>query len=84
MGPFSVGNNSKIAANAVVLSEVPENSTAVGVPARVVRINNLKVSSMDLDQIHIPDPTSQEICKINKHIHDLEEKLNIDNNSGKD
>lgn len=84
LGPFSVGNNSKIAANAVVLSEVPENSTAVGVPARVVRINNLKVSSMDLDQIHIPDPTSQEICKINKHIHDLEEKLNIDNNSGKD
>lgn len=84
LGPFSVGDNSKIAANAVVLSEVPENSTAVGVPARVVRINNLKVSSMDLDQIHIPDPTSQEICKINKHIHDLEEKLNIDNNSGKD
>jgi len=76
LGPFSVGDNSKIAANAVVLSEVPENSTCVGVPARIVRINNQKVnSSMDLDQIHIPDPTSQEICKIYKRLHDLEKKL---------
>ena len=76
LGPFSVGDNSKIAANAVVLSEVPENSTCVGVPARIVRINNQKVnSSMDLDQIHIPDPTSQEICKIYKRLRDLEEKI---------
>lgn len=75
LGPFSVGDNAKIAANAVVLSEVPENSTAVGVPARVVRINNQKVSSMDLDQIHIPDPTSQLICRLEKQVHDLEEKL---------
>lgn len=75
LGPFSVGDNSKIAANAVVLTEVPENSTAVGVPARVIKKNNQKVSSMDLDQIHIPDPTSQEICRLNKLVHDLEEKL---------
>lgn len=76
LGPFTVGNNSKIAANAVVLSEVPPNSTCVGVPARIVRINNQKVnSSMDLDQIHIPDPTSQEICKLNKLVHDIEEKI---------
>jgi len=75
LGPFKVGDNAKIAANAVVLYEVPENSTAVGVPARIVRVNNRKVSSMDLDQIHIPDPTSQEICKLNKLVHDLEEKL---------
>ena len=75
LGPFKVGDNAKIAANAVVLYEVPDNSTAVGVPARVVRVNNQKVSSMDLDQIHIPDPTSQEICKLNKLVHDLEEKL---------
>lgn len=76
LGPFSVGDNSKIAANAVVLSEVPENSTCVGVPARIVRINNVKVkSSMDLDQIHIPDPTSQEICRLHKQIHDIEEKI---------
>ena len=76
LGPFSVGNNSKIAANAVVLSEVPENCTCVGVPARIVRINSQKVShNMDLDQIHIPDPTSQEICKICSQLKSLEEKI---------
>ncbi len=75
LGPFRVGDNAKIAANAVVLYEVPDNSTAVGVPARIVRINNQKVSSMDLDQIHIPDPTSQELCKLYKLVSDLEDKV---------
>lgn len=76
LGPFTVGSNSRIAANAVVLSEVPENSTCVGVPARIVRINGRKVNcSMDLDQIHYPDPTSQEICRIYKLIQDLEMKI---------
>ncbi len=75
LGPFTVGSNSKIAANAVVLSEVPENSTCVGVPARIVKINNKKIDSLDLDQIHIPDPTLQEICRLNKKIDDLTKKI---------
>ena len=74
LGPFSVGSNSKIAANAVVLSEVPENSTCVGVPARVVRINNKKVGA-ELDQIHIPDPVSQELCKMHMIIDELSKKI---------
>ncbi len=74
LGPFTVGSNSKIAANAVVLSEVPENSTCVGVPARVVRINNKKVD-LDLDQIHIPDPVSQELCKMQLKIEQLTKKI---------
>ncbi len=75
LGPFTVGSNSKIAANAVVLSEVPENSTCVGVPARIVKINNRKINPSDLDQIHIPDPTSQEICRLHKKIDDLVKRL---------
>ncbi len=75
LGPFYVGSNSKIAANAVVLSEVPENSTCVGVPARIVRINNKRINPGDLDQIHMPDPTSQEICKLYKLIDDLNKKV---------
>ena len=74
LGPFTVGSNSKIAANAVVLSEVPENSTCVGVPARVVRINNQKVAA-ELDQIHIPDPVSQELCKMHMIIDELNKKI---------
>ncbi len=74
LGPFTVGDNSKIAANAVVLSEVPAGSTCVGVPARVVRINNQKVAQ-DLDQIHIPDPVSQELCKMYIKIEELTKKI---------
>jgi len=74
LGPFSVGDNSKIAANAVVLSEVPENCTCVGVPARVVRKNNKRVCD-DLDQIHIPDPVSQELCKIYVQLEELRRKI---------
>ncbi|MDE8718547.1 serine O-acetyltransferase, partial [[Eubacterium] siraeum] len=44
LGPFMVGDNAKIAANAVVLSEVPPNSTAVGVPARIVRRDGQRVN----------------------------------------
>lgn len=73
LGPFKVGDNSKIAANAVVLSEVPPNSTCVGVPARVVRIDGQKVS--DMDQIHIPDPVAMEICKMNVSVEKLMKEL---------
>lgn len=71
LGPFKIGDNSKIAANAVVLEEVPPNCTAVGVPARVVRRDGLKVNNSDLDQIHIPDPVSQLICQQQMYIDRL-------------
>lgn len=75
LGPFKVGDNAKIAANAVVLEEVPPNCTAVGVPARIVRRNGKKVSQCDLDQIHIPDPVSQELCRHLMRIEKLEKKM---------
>lgn len=79
LGPFTVGDNSKIAANAVVLSEVPPNCTVVGVPGRIVKRNNVKVNIVaDLDQIHIPDPISMELCKLNVRLDKLE-KENVKN-----
>ena len=66
LGPFKISDNSKIAANAVVLEEVPENSTAVGIPARVVRRHGRRVD--DLDQVHIPDPVAQELSRIEKKL----------------
>lgn len=74
LGPFRVGSNSKIAAGAVVLSEVPENSTCVGVPARVVRLEGERVCA-DLDQITVPDPISSQLCTLSVHIANLEKKL---------
>ena len=74
LGPILVGDNAKIAANAVVLAEVPPNSTAVGIPARVVRISGEKVG-IDLDQIHIPDPVSQALCRQEKLIEELTKRV---------
>lgn len=74
LGPFTVGDNSKIAAGAVVLSEVPPNSTCVGVPARIVKREGIRVDA-DLDQVTIPDPVSSQICTLSVHMAALEKKL---------
>ncbi len=73
LGPIKVGNNARIAAGAVVLEEVPDNATAVGVPAKVVRINGIKPSS--LDQIHVGDPVAQRIAMIDQKINELSNKV---------
>jgi serine O-acetyltransferase len=73
LGPFKVGDNSKIAANAVVLESVPPNCTAVGVPAKVVKQNGKR--TLDLDQVHIPDPVSQELCKDRLEIERLKMRI---------
>ncbi|MCI8387564.1 MAG: serine O-acetyltransferase [Clostridiales bacterium] len=83
LGPFKVGSNSKIAANAVVLEEIPDNSTAVGIPARVVKRGSKKVEC-DLDQIHIPDPVAQELCKLTMRIEKLEKELAEEKNKSKE
>ena len=72
LGPFTVGDNSMIAAGAVVLKEIPPNCTAVGVPAQVVKQNGKRVS---LDQIHIPDPVQMELDTLHERIRILEEQI---------
>ena len=73
LGPFKVGDNSRIAANAVVLSEVPANSTAVGVPAHVARIAGEKTDyASQVDQISVGDPVVQELCALRSRVIQLE------------
>ncbi len=74
LGPLNIGDNSRIAAGAVVLSDIPSNSTAVGVPARVVKRDGMRVE--ELDQVHIPDPVAQEIARLETEITELKEELN--------
>lgn len=69
LGPLVIGDNSRIAAGAVVLSDIPSNSTAVGVPAKVVRRDGVRID--DLDQVHIPDPVAQEIARLETEIEKL-------------
>ncbi|MED9970106.1 MAG: serine O-acetyltransferase [Ruminococcus sp.] len=74
LGPFTVGDNARIAAGAVVLSEVPANATAVGVPARIVRLNGVR--SENLDQIHVSDPVANAIVSLDKRVKELEAEIN--------
>ena len=76
LGPFRVGDNSRIAANSVVLSEVPPDSTAVGVPAKIVRIAGHKVDYVgSVDQIHVVDPIAAELQSLHAALNALAEKL---------
>ncbi|MGI6201780.1 MAG: serine O-acetyltransferase EpsC [Eubacteriales bacterium] len=75
LGPITIGDNTKIAAGAVVLMDIPPNCTAVGIPARIVRKEKIRVVENQLDQVHIPDPVSQELCALRVRIERLEEKL---------
>jgi serine O-acetyltransferase len=75
LGPFEVGDNCKVAANAVLLEPLKENSTAVGVPARAVRVAGKRVDANQLDQVHIPDPVAQELCRLRMQIEQLESKI---------
>ncbi|CUX48617.1 Serine acetyltransferase [Clostridium sp. C105KSO13] len=91
IGSFTIGENSKIGAGSVVLEEVPPNCTVVGVPGRVVRMDNKKVPRTDMDQIHLPDPVLsdikelQESCvRLNGQVKDMEKQMKhlLDKNSG--
>ena len=78
IGSFTIGENSKIGAGSVVLEEVPPNCTVVGVPGRIVKMDNKKVPRSDMDQIHLPDPVLndiQELQKENKALREQVERL---------
>ena len=68
LGPFKVGDNARIAAGAVVLNEIPPDSTAVGVPAQVVKMHGERIDI--LDQIHYTNPVTQQIEELKKRLED--------------
>lgn len=66
----------------MVLEEIPPDSTAVGVPARVVKRNGVRVDN--LDQVHVPDPVAQELCCMMLRIEQLErENAELEKERGK-
>nr|WP_206460329.1 serine O-acetyltransferase [Anaerovorax sp. IOR16] len=73
LGPFTVGDNSKIGAGAVVLEAVPPNCTVVGVPGKIVKRGNQKAE--DLNQVDLPDPIAVEMECLRRRIVMLENKL---------
>ena len=82
LGSFKIGENSKIGAGSVVLKEVPPNCTVVGVPGRIVKMGDQKIPRMDLDQVHLPDPISNDIrelqadnIRLHKRIVQMEKRM---------
>ena len=75
LGSFTIGENSKIGAGSVVLSEVPPNSTVVGVPGRVVKRNNESLPRETMNQVDLPDPVKEDIACIQRTNAELTERL---------
>jgi serine O-acetyltransferase len=74
LGSFTIGENSKIGAGSVVLSEVPPNSTVVGVPGRIVKRDNMKIPRDDMDQ-NLPDPYLGDVTNLKKENEYLKDEL---------
>ena len=77
LGSFTVGENSKIGAGSVVLSEVPPNCTVVGVPGRVVKRDNVRIPREDMDQVHLPDPVKTDIDELQKENKRLSKLIDV-------
>jgi len=73
LGNITIGDNSYIGANAVVVRDVPANSTVVGVPGRITKQDGKKIDTM-LDHIHVLDPLKQSLEELEERIDKLERK----------
>ena len=73
LGPFHVGNDVKIGSGSVVLKEIPDGCTVVGVPGRVVR--RFGESTSDINQINLPDPVNTELEILRRRLELMEEKV---------
>lgn len=74
LGPFKVGDHSKIGAGAVVLEEVPPYCTVVGIPGKIVRRRN-QPPVQDLNQVDLPDPIAVELECLRRRVVLLENRL---------
>jgi serine O-acetyltransferase len=74
LGPFTVGKDSKVGSNSVVVKEVPPNSTVVGIPGRVVMATEKPQERMDLEHGKMPDPEAKAISCLFDQIRELERK----------
>jgi serine O-acetyltransferase len=75
LGPVTVGRNSKVGANTVVVENVPDHTTVVGNPGHPVRVEGRKLEGPDTDWIHLPDPIAEAIKELSRRITEVEQRL---------
>ncbi|MFC0212843.1 serine O-acetyltransferase EpsC [Paenibacillus chartarius] len=73
LGSFTVGSNSRIGANAVVLQEVPPNSTVVGNPGKIVKRDGVRVNKLDHNRL--PDPVIELCNHLQGQIDELKQQV---------
>ena len=77
MGNITIGEYSKIGTGAVVLKDVPPQSTCVGVPGRIVKRRGVRHEEVDLDHGKLPDPVADAIRVIEKHLQENDKRFEI-------
>jgi serine O-acetyltransferase len=75
LGPITIGHGAKIGANAVVIHDVPPNSTVVGNPGHPVRVDGVRPEGPDADWVHLPDPIADAMKQMSARIAELEREL---------
>jgi serine O-acetyltransferase len=75
LGPITVGHGAKVGANAVVIHDVPPNSTVVGNPGQVVRVDGRRPEGPDADWVHLPDPIADAMGRMAARIGELEREV---------
>ena len=75
LGPFKIGDNSKIGSNSVVIKEVPANSTVVGIPGRIVMSTEERKVGVDLEHDQLPDPVAKAFTCMADQIRSLEKRV---------
>ncbi|HWM08789.1 MAG TPA: serine O-acetyltransferase, partial [Solirubrobacteraceae bacterium] len=75
LGPITIGHGAKIGANAVVIHDVPANSTVVGNPGHPVRVEGRRPEGPDADWVHLPDPIADALKQLSRRIAELEREL---------
>ena len=82
LGPIRIGHGAKVGANAVVIHDVPPNSTVVGNPGQVVRVDGLRPEGPDADWVHLPDPIADAMKQMSARIISLERQVDALQGSG--
>jgi serine O-acetyltransferase len=76
LGPITLGNNSKVGSNAVVVSDIPNDSTAVGIPAKIIESGEkLKKFSAYAVEKNSQDPVLQSIDEILKTLEKQQKEI---------
>jgi serine O-acetyltransferase len=75
LGPITIGHGAKVGANAVVIHDVPPNSTVVGNPGQVVRVDGMRPEGPDADWVHLPDPIADAMKQMSARIAELEREV---------